>query len=340
MVGARSSRVRRSFQMTLYLNTSTARKRFKDLLGNANHLLITILVGLSAVERKLIIDAPAELHAAWNPLNVIYSARRSRVFVLEFTLVRTSDALDAYMSWLRRAPALIQDMDVRNAVDAAGNSVLRKFGIIRKSVATLDPTVAALIEIMIAWRNRSVHSLAENDASDEAWKTVRDNGKFIAERFKGLLIERLESGFSHNEPPTFKETASFISATHEIIRQIDEYYLSKLNLTPFLSELIWQITADGAGDDVNSRRKKRVQSVWGRDASERRNAVVSLLKNAGLSDTTVVAQSDKRVPKSDRENAPAAVFEDDLIDLISEFSPNQLLEYLVSTRAAQAAEKG
>jgi hypothetical protein len=340
VVGARSSRVRRSFQMALYLNTSTARKRFKDLLGNANHLLITILVGLSAVERKLIIDAPVELHAAWNPLNVISSARRSRVFVLESTLVRTSDALDAYMSWLRRAPALIQDMDVRNAVDAAGNSVLRKFGVIRKSVATLDPTVAALIEVMIAWRNRSVHSLAENDASDEAWKTIRDNGEFIAERFKALLVDRLESGFSHNEPPTFKETASFISVTHEIVRQIDEYYLSKLNVTPFLSELIWQITADGAGDDVDSRRKKRVQSVWGRDASERRNAVVSLLKNAGLSDMTAVAQSRKRVPKSDRENAPAAVFEDDLIDWISEFSPNQLLGYLVNTRDAQGAEKG
>jgi hypothetical protein len=36
--------------MPLYLNESPARRRFKDLLGNANQLLITILVGLSAVE--------------------------------------------------------------------------------------------------------------------------------------------------------------------------------------------------------------------------------------------------------------------------------------------------
>ena len=98
MVDARSIRVRRTLQMTLYLNISPARRKFKDLLGNANHLLITILVGLSAVERKTIVTAPPELHAAWNPKDVVASARRSRVFVLETTLVRSVDALDAYIS--------------------------------------------------------------------------------------------------------------------------------------------------------------------------------------------------------------------------------------------------
>jgi len=81
--------------MALYLNTSPARRKFKDLLGNANHLLITLLVGLSAVERKKITTPPPELHAAWNPHDVIASAHRSRVFVLETTLVRSVDSLDA-----------------------------------------------------------------------------------------------------------------------------------------------------------------------------------------------------------------------------------------------------
>lgn len=151
--------------MALYLNTSPARRKFKDLLGNANHLLITLLVGLSAVERKIITTPPPELHAAWNPNDVVASARRSRVFVLETTLVRSVDALDAYMSWLRRKPALIQDGETRNAIDDAGQSVLKKYFAFRNNVPAMDPLTSALIEIMIAWRNRSVHYLADNEAS-------------------------------------------------------------------------------------------------------------------------------------------------------------------------------
>ena len=109
--------------MDLYLNTSQAHRKFKDLLGNASHLLITLLVGLNTVERKTITVAPPELHAAWNPNDVVASARRSRVFVLETTLVRSVDALDAYMSWLRRAPTLIQNEECRNAIDALVTAV-------------------------------------------------------------------------------------------------------------------------------------------------------------------------------------------------------------------------
>jgi len=59
--------------MTLYLNESHPRSHFKKLLGQANHFIITVLVGLDAIERKIVTKAPAELHAVWSP-NWIESA--------------------------------------------------------------------------------------------------------------------------------------------------------------------------------------------------------------------------------------------------------------------------
>jgi hypothetical protein len=113
--------------MTLYLNISPARKRFKDLLGGANHLLITILVGLDAVDKGLVKNGPTELHAAWNPQDVKASVSRSKILVREMALVRAIDALDAYISWVRRKPALIQEKNLASQIDGAGHSVMAKF---------------------------------------------------------------------------------------------------------------------------------------------------------------------------------------------------------------------
>jgi len=117
--------------MPLFLNESTAKRRFKDLLGQANHLLITILVGLSAVERRLITEAPPDLHTIWNPRDPIASAARSRMMLLDMTLVRATDAIDAYISWSRRAPAIIQSVDLQREIDSAQQSVLQKFRAIK-----------------------------------------------------------------------------------------------------------------------------------------------------------------------------------------------------------------
>jgi hypothetical protein len=116
--------------MPLFLNESAARRHFKDVLGNANHLIITILVGLFAVEQRLISECPAELRTAWNPKDPAASANRSRVMMLQMSLVRATDALDMYLSLARRKPALIQDTTLQQRMDACGHSVFGKFAVI------------------------------------------------------------------------------------------------------------------------------------------------------------------------------------------------------------------
>lgn len=249
-----------------------------------------------------------ELHAAWNPVDAVQSARRSRVLVLETTLVRTTDSLDMYMALLRRSPAVIQDRAVQASFDASGNSVLKRFFVIKDVVTSLDPILSCLTELMIVWRNRLVHSLADNQVSPAVWSILSQNEDKLSAAFSGMRLDRLESGFKTGEPPTFKETASFIRATHA-----DGYFLAALDTAQFLRDLIWATISKGSSDDLDSIRKRRIQSIWGRDASERVGKVVAFLTNAGLS-----AHGD----------ASATEFDDDLINSVSNKSPRELFSYL------------
>jgi hypothetical protein len=311
---ARSTRVR--YPMSVFLNESPARRHFKDVLGQANHLIITILVGLYAVEQRLISDCPAELHTAWNPKDPAASANRSRVMMLQMSLVRATDALDVYLSFARRKPALIQAAHVQQKMDACGHSVFGKFAIVRDLCLSEAPTIGALVEVMIAWRNRQVHSLADNDVSQESWNVLRRNADWIRDEFRGMEVDRLFSDFSKESPPSFKEIASFIRATHEAVRIADSHLLKNLEPQTYLKQLIWERASRANLDgDPEKIRKKQLQSIWGRDSSERKQRVTYFLKNCGLS-------------LSPTDDKGSTVFSDDLMTKISDMTPSEIGEWL------------
>src|SRR5208282_2747561 len=192
-----------------FVNTTEARKRFKDLLGQANHFLITILIGLDGVEKGLV-DRDAAFHAAWNPRDVQASARRSRDFALDLALVRVVDSLDAYMSWCHRKPAVIQESRFCDEIGLAGNKVWFKLDTFQRNIARIDPTILSLNRLAIAWRNRRVHSLSENDISPDDRSTLQSQAPSIFEQFRGLDSGKLLERFDHSKAPTFKEAAGLL----------------------------------------------------------------------------------------------------------------------------------
>src|SRR5437773_6835144 len=66
----------------LALRTSPARRTFKQLAGNTNHLLITMLVGLDAV-RDGTAQLSEEFATSWNPRDPVRSADRSRELAIK-----------------------------------------------------------------------------------------------------------------------------------------------------------------------------------------------------------------------------------------------------------------
>lgn len=86
------------------MKQSSARRTFKRNFGQANHFLVTCLVGLHTLENSDIIRAPVDLHAAWSPKDKASSISRSKHFVLQSFLGWAVDSLDTYLGLLNRRP--------------------------------------------------------------------------------------------------------------------------------------------------------------------------------------------------------------------------------------------
>src|SRR5712691_4250384 len=102
----------------LTMKTSPARTGFKQMLGQNNHFLITIMVGLDAVaygEANL----RAEFSAKWAPRDRVQSAQRSREFACKALTAWLYDALSSYARNLCALPTVIADQELVGKIRAA-----------------------------------------------------------------------------------------------------------------------------------------------------------------------------------------------------------------------------
>lgn len=309
--------------MTLYLNKSEACRIFKDRIGNANHLVITAIVGLDAIERGIVTRIPEELHAAWSPIEPIASAKRSRRMLLDMALVRSVDSLDVYIRCSMRKPSLIQSDSLRSEIDKAKQSIFGKFLALEGHSRALDPVVCSLISLMIALRNRAAHSEADTEILDRHKAIIRDNASAIASRFRGLDSQILLAGYDADRPPHFKEVTSFINATNHFVEDLERTLFSELNAETFLRDIIWTAVSPSQddADDVRQARKRRLRSIWGKDSSEKGKAIERFLEHQGLSKS--------KITKEDR-TMPCVTFEDGLLAELISMTPTEIFAWLQS----------
>lgn len=304
------------FSMPAYLCTSKARRGFKDVLGQANHLVITALVGLDAIERGIVREVPADLRAAWSPKDPLASARRSRRLLLDMALVRSVDALDMYLRYSNRKPFLFQSQDLREKIDGAHWSIFRKVGVIEGHYSRIEPMLFALVNIMIAWRNRAAHFEADNDASPQHKQVLRDCFVDIAMRFRNLDTARLLSGYEAYDNPTFKEVASFVNATQHFVEALERAQFSALNAEIYLKELIWvAISRPRPSEDLDGARRRHLRSIWGKAPADRLKSIRRFLQQEGLS------------LEKPSEGSPVVIIDDALVDSLAEKTPTDMLKW-------------
>ncbi len=272
-------------RMTLYISRSRSRTAFKDLLGNANHLIITTLVGLDAVERGIVTEVPEDLRAAWSPKNAEVSAKRSRRLLLDMALIRAIDAVDVYLREAVRKPALIQSSEFRRDLDSAGLSIFKKLQAVERHLPDLDKLPLAIVFLMVAWRNRSAHSEADLDSPQQHLDVLQDKAIELSDRFRGLDAEMLLGGYEAVRPTTFKEVASLINAAHHLVAELDARLLEAIDVERFLKDAIWASLGSSRRPNelIEQTRMRRAVSVWGKDPVNRPKAVLRLLNQLGLS---------------------------------------------------------
>lgn len=219
-------------------------------MGQANHLLITGLVGLHTLESSAVTSAPASLHAAWNPRSKNDSVARSRVFMMHSFLGWAVDSLDMYASLLYRKPNYIQDASACSMLDGAGRSVWKKVHRLSEHYGLSRETLA-LVDVMIAWRNNVFHELADNVICDDCAAALKTHSAQIQQDYRGLDPSDLPDKAAAGSVLSFKETASLINAAHSFVQEVDAAVISRLDWNRLCVDLV----AGKLSDDTRFRAK-------------------------------------------------------------------------------------
>lgn len=211
-------------------------KKFKNRVGQANHFLITTLIGLDAV--KMGAKKPIDFDASWNPKNVDNSVARSREYVINSSLAWLVDNVDMYFRLCNKKPKLF-NTDESKAIDSTKHSVYKKFKCVLELYNDLPKNQVAFVDLLICWRNNLMHYEADNkllDSSELYFKQdiLKDNDILKYHLDAKQMMQR----FNDKKTPKFKEIATITSMTINFINSMDLALTSKLNKREYVRQFL------------------------------------------------------------------------------------------------------
>lgn len=214
---------------------------FKNSMGQANHFLITTLIGLDAVEdgAKKRDDFPAK----WEPRDVSSSVSRSKLYIMNAAMAWTVDNLDMYLRLCNTKPALY-GMEEGQEIGGTGHSVYQKFKTVSDRHSEAFPEgMIAYIDLLICWRNRLIHFDADNKlipSSARYFDEVKKNSinDICVEKYHLDVAQMLER-FENKNSPSFKEIATLISMTIHFVEKLDETLLKEVQQRSYLEDLLY-----------------------------------------------------------------------------------------------------
>lgn len=217
---------------------SKAQKLFKKQIGQANHFLITILVGLTEVSKGTV-QKPGTMNVMWNPQDPRASSLRSMRYALNSSLAWAVDNLDGYIQMCRRKPCIIPK-DIMSKIDEADRSVYEKFCVLSERYKDNGDLIlyGALVSLAIQWRNVTTHSNADNELDKESQKILLDNSDWYKKNFKHLDVDIALKRFRRHSNPSLKEVASMIKAISRFVEEIDACLINDVDLGNYALDVI------------------------------------------------------------------------------------------------------
>ncbi|MPM96882.1 hypothetical protein SDC9_144047 [bioreactor metagenome] len=215
---------------------SIAYRKFKKEMGQANHFLITIMIGLDAVEDGA--QKKSEFKTSWNPQDVTASVIRSKIYAIKSALAWTVDNLDMYLRLCNRKPRLLNSNE-SDEFSKTKHSVYKKYKTIVTNHPELETNKKAFVDLLVCWRNNLVHFDAENQMLEES-KKYFDKGVKNDEQLKQYNFDEIDmlKRFNEGGCPTFKETTTLISMTIHFVKQLDALLLSEIKQELYLDEIL------------------------------------------------------------------------------------------------------
>lgn len=253
------------------INKSYALKKFKKEIGQANHFLITILIGLDGVKSGKVVKND-EFDAAWNPRDIIASASRSRIYTIKASLAWVVDCLDMYLRLCNRKPRLLSE-ELSNKFNGTGHRVYEKYKLVSDEYEVSDIDIA-VVDLMICWRNRMTHFDADNDISNES-RNILIASINEDESIKKIHLDcnQMINSFDQSECPTFKEMAFMISRTISFVESIDKILIDRVNVLTFLNDVLC---------NEFKNNPHIFHSIFSTIGNRRRKRLIQFIKNYGF----------------------------------------------------------
>lgn len=247
---------------------SWAFSKFKAETGQANHFLITIMIGLDAVEDGA--QKRKAFKTTWNPQDVTASVKRSKSYAIKSALAWTVDNLDMYLRLCNRLPRLYSDEESLE-IAKTDNSVYKKFACVINNHRELTAAQFAYVDLLICWRNNMVHFDAENQMMHQSLKYFRHipPTDIVTNKYH-LDVDKMLDCFQQGGYPTFKEAATLISMTIHFVEKLDQILLQNIEQYRFLETMLLKLlqqkeettSAFEFKNTTTEKRKKKIKQFF------------------------------------------------------------------------------
>lgn len=242
---------------------SRAFRKFKTEMGQANHFLITIMIGLDAVEDGA--EKRESFSTTWNPKDKTTSVVRSKKYAIKSALAWAVDNLDMYLRLCNREPRLYQDSESAEIAET-GHSIYKKFRCVINNHRELKLDKIAYVDLLICWRNNAVHFDAENQLMPISLNYFKNipSDDMVTNKYH-LDVAQMLGRFNQGDCPTFKEAATLISMTIHFVAELDNILLRDIQQYQFLETSLLKLLKSEKGTSVfsfkNTTPEKRIKKL-------------------------------------------------------------------------------
>ena len=210
------------------------------------------MIGLDAVEDGA--EKRESFNTTWNPENRTNSVMRSKKYAIKSALAWTVDNLDMYLRLCNREPRLYHDGESLE-IAKTKHSVYNKFDCVIRNHPELAVSKFAYVDLLICWRNNSVHFDAENKLmteSDNYFGNIPEDD--VVKNTYHLDVNQMLNRFNRGDCPTFKEAATLISMTIHFVEELDRILLRDIDQYRFLETSLFKLLKSEKDTSVFSFR--------------------------------------------------------------------------------------
>ena len=186
------------------------------------------------------------------------------IYFFESTTYNNCDTTSSIMSI--SFPRLYNDSE-SNEISQTKHSVYNRFRCVIKNHTELTVDKYAYVDLLICWRNNTIHFDAENPLLPESLNYFKKtaNNDTVAKLYH-LDVSKMLIHFKNGDCPTFKEIATLISMTIHFVEELDNILLHDIQQYQFLGNtLLHLITKDNKNTSVfdfaNATPEKRKEKI-------------------------------------------------------------------------------